>query len=104
MAAEIATAAEPSPKAGTHSFLPQLPTVPRPAAQQPIVGWPGDSHLDAAGKLPKPLSETLNEGNHQWYLNKMSPVELEQLGQRSLLEHLRAQATVAQQKYGLECV
>jgi hypothetical protein len=30
---------------------------------------------EAAGKLEKLLDETLNSGNHSWYLNKMSPEE-----------------------------
>ena len=30
---------------------------------------------EAARKLAKLLEETLNSGNHQWYLNKTSPEE-----------------------------
>jgi hypothetical protein len=30
---------------------------------------------EAATKLHQLLEETLNHGNHQWYLNKMSPEE-----------------------------
>jgi hypothetical protein len=42
----------------------------------------------------------MNTSNSTLDLRKMSPEELERLGQQSLGEHLRAQAIVAHHKYG----
>lgn len=42
----------------------------------------------------------MTAGHQTTDLRKMSPAELEQLGQRSLSEHLLAQAVVAHQKHG----